>query len=62
MLSFVQALTDDNAEYTVRRNMLDFCQHVSPYKVTREASVEVDKKLSEFDVEMRYAWLLYWKF
>ncbi|XP_064624958.1 thimet oligopeptidase-like [Lineus longissimus] len=50
--SVIQALTDDNAEYTVRRNMLDFCQHVSPDKVTREASVEVDKKLSEFDVEM----------
>ena len=29
-------------------------QHVSPDKGLRDVSVEIDKKLSEFDVEMRW--------
>lgn len=50
--SVVKALADNDCEYSVVRNNLDFMQHVSPDKDLRDASVEVDKKLSEFDVEM----------
>jgi len=53
-LSFLtQKLTDDFTDYSTQRNLLDFVQHVSPDKSLRDASVAVDKKLSEFDVEMR---------
>lgn len=50
--SVVKALADNDCEYAVVRNNLDFMQHVSPDKDLRNSSVEVDKKLSEFDVEM----------
>ncbi|KAK2155249.1 hypothetical protein LSH36_245g03012 [Paralvinella palmiformis] len=48
----VKKLTDDFTDYSTQRNLLDFVQHVSPDKSLRDASVAVDKKLSEFDVEM----------
>lgn len=48
-----QALADDNSEYSTERNQLDFYQHVSANKEMRDASVAADKKLSDFDVEMR---------
>lgn len=52
MISF-QALADDTCSYSTKRNLLDFLQHVSPDKALRDASVTADKKLSEFDVEIR---------
>ena len=51
----MKALADDACSYKTERNLLDFLQHVSPDKALRDASVAADKKLSEFDVEMRYA-------
>ena len=48
-----QALADDHTTCTTQRNILDFPQHVSPNKELRDASVAADKKLSDFDVEMR---------
>ncbi|KAK3580969.1 hypothetical protein CHS0354_006996 [Potamilus streckersoni] len=48
----VKALSDNDREYSVRRNNLDFVQHVYTDKALRDASVVADKKLSEFDVEM----------
>ena len=47
-------MADDSCSYQTERNLLDFLQHVSPDKSLRDASVEADKKLSEFDVEIRY--------
>lgn len=48
----MQALAENELEYNTRRGQIDFLQHVSPDKALREASMLVDKKLSEFDVEM----------
>lgn len=50
----LQALADNDCEYAVVRNNLDFMQHVSLEKDLRDISVEMDKTLSEFDVKMRY--------
>lgn len=50
---FLQPLIDLDREYAVERNNIDFVQHVFENKELREASVAADKKLSEFDVEMR---------
>lgn len=48
----IKVLADNGVDYSVKRNILDFPQHVSPDKLLREASVAADKKLSDFDVEM----------
>ena len=53
IVSLWQTLADDNRDYSTARNQLDFLQHVSADKNLREASVAVDKKLSDFDVEIR---------
>lgn len=50
---FLQPLIDLDREYAVERNNIDFVQHVFENKELREASVAADKKMSEFDVEMR---------
>jgi len=52
-LIIFKAIADDEADYSTRRNMLDFAQHVSTDKLLRDASVAADKKMSEFDVETR---------
>lgn len=43
----------DAAEYEVQRNNIEFIQQVFSDKVLRDASMEADKNLSKFDVEMR---------
>ncbi|XP_060070329.1 thimet oligopeptidase-like [Ylistrum balloti] len=50
--SVVKALADNDCEYAVLRNNLDFMQQVSSNKELRDASVAADKKLSDFDIEM----------
>ena len=52
--SCFQPLLFSDREYAVERNNLDFVQHVYADKAMRDASVEADKKLSDFDVEMRF--------
>ena len=49
-----QVLAENDIKYSTERNILDFPQHVFPQKELRDASVTVDKLLSDFDVEMRY--------
>lgn len=56
----MQALADNHVTYYSDRNILDFPQHVSADKELREASVAADKKLSDFDVEMRCSFSLFW--
>ena len=51
---YFQPLLFSDREYAVERNNIDFVQHVFADKSMRDASVEADKKLSEFDVEMRF--------
>jgi thimet oligopeptidase len=53
IISNMQALADETCNYQTCRNLLDFAQHVWPNKDIRDASVAADKKLSDFDVEMR---------
>ena len=48
-----KVLADDTCNYNTQRNLLDFGQHVWPDKTVRDASVAADKKLSDFDVEVR---------
>ncbi|XP_059151860.1 thimet oligopeptidase-like [Physella acuta] len=48
----VKPAADSDCWYAVERNNLDFLQHVSPDKELRDASVDADKKMSEFDVEL----------
>lgn len=48
----MQALASNELEYNTSRSQLVFFQHVSPDKSLRGASMLVDKKLAEFDVEM----------
>ncbi|KAK6188206.1 hypothetical protein SNE40_004436 [Patella caerulea] len=48
----IKALADNDCWYAVKRNNIDFLQHVSPDKTLRDVSMEADKTLSEFDVEM----------
>jgi thimet oligopeptidase len=51
----LKVLADNQAWYITRRSMLDFPQHAFTDKEIREVSTEADKKLSEFDVEMRFS-------
>ncbi|ESO92348.1 hypothetical protein LOTGIDRAFT_178669 [Lottia gigantea] len=48
----VKQLADNDCWYAVKRNNVDFLQHVCPDKTLRDASNAADKVLSEFDVEM----------
>jgi thimet oligopeptidase len=48
----LKAAADVDSWYAVQRNNLDFLHHVSSDKEIRDTSVAVDKKLSDFDVEL----------
>ncbi|GAB1605460.1 thimet oligopeptidase-like [Argonauta hians] len=48
----IKPIVSDAIEYGVQRNNLEFIQQVFADKVLRDASIESDKKLSNFDVEM----------
>ncbi len=48
----VKVLSENQAIYDTKRNVLDFPQHVSSDKEIREAATNSDKLLSDFEVEM----------
>ncbi|XP_031561619.1 thimet oligopeptidase-like [Actinia tenebrosa] len=50
--SCLQALANNEREYSNSKAELEFLQHVSTDKEVRKASTEADRKISEFDVEM----------
>ncbi|XP_077442346.1 neurolysin, mitochondrial isoform X2 [Vanacampus margaritifer] len=48
----LRALANVKMDYAVRRHALDFPQYVSPCQAVRSASVEADRRLCDFDVEL----------
>ncbi|KAK3755599.1 hypothetical protein QZH41_017596 [Actinostola sp. cb2023] len=50
----LQALANDERDFTNSKAALEFLQHISTDKEVRAASTEADRIISEFGVEMRY--------